>query len=96
MHEVDGIIGEDASSVVDPVVHLGDEEMGEVPCRGEKPSDRVMEELVVRVFFVGSIPVGVRDCDIIQWKVSEAEAGVRHGKGGEDMLGAVEVVRFAA
>lgn len=57
MHKGDGVILQDAGSVVDSIVHMSNEKTGEVIDSRHQSSNRVMEKLVVREFLIRSVLV---------------------------------------
>jgi len=89
MREADGLILEDACAVIDPMVHMGREETGEIIDGRHQSSYRVMEELVVREFFVRSILIQIGKGDVIDREVREAKPCPCHPERGEDMVVAV-------
>lgn len=89
MHEADSLILEDACAVIDPMVHMGDEETGEIIDGRHQSSYRVMQELVVREFFVRSILIQIGKGDVIDREIWEAKPCPCHPERGEDMVVAV-------
>ena len=89
MHEADGLILEDACAVIDPMVHMGDEETGEIIDGRHQSPYRVMEELVVREFFVHSILIQIGKGDVIDREIWEAKSCPCHPERSEDMVIAV-------
>ena len=69
MHEGNSLILKDACSVIDPLVHVGDEKTGEIIDGCHQSSYRVMEELVVGEFFVGLVLKKIGIGDVVDWEV---------------------------
>ena len=65
MHKCNGFILEDALSIIDTRVHMCDEEMGEIVDGRHQSSKRIMEELVVSEFLVGSVVIKVGNGNVI-------------------------------
>jgi hypothetical protein len=86
MHKGDSVVLEDADVVVDSMVHMGDEEAGEIIDCGHESSYRVMEELVVGEFFIRSVLIKIGVRDVFEWKVREAKTGMYHAEGCKDMV----------
>ena len=89
VHEGDGLILKDSCPVVDSVVHMGDEVVGEVIDGRHQSSYWIMEELVVGEFFVGSVLKEIGVGDVFDREVGEAECCSCHPKRDKDMVVAV-------
>ena len=103
MHEGDRLLFQDLCPVVDAVVHMHDQEMGQVHDRGIQPACGVkpcspvflwwddvpkQEGQLVDLVVSPGEPL-VRDCDILEGESGEVKTGMGHVEGGEEMNVAV-------